>query len=218
MLKISFPSWLIEICLLQLSSPLELKNIVLLEPGDLSFSGTKSLAQFNVKSYNFKVLENGSRVHVEIYLQRIFYYHLTNTYIPTISLLFIAEVTLYFEESQTELSVGLSLTIMLVMYTMYQSINEPLTKTAYLKMIDYWLLFCLLFPFVIFMIEIYWLLSKKKTETYSMTNKGWFSSGLVKKIQTREVIQYLVPSLTCLFIGLYVMTAAILYNGYIYNF
>jgi hypothetical protein len=185
----------------------------------LSFTGTKSLTQFTVKSYNFKVFDNRSRVHVEIYLQRIFYYHLTNTYIPTICLLFIAEITLYFEDSQTELAIGFSLTIMLVMYTMYQSINESLTKTAYLKMIDYWLLFCLLFPFVIFMIEIYWLLGKNKDVAVEpMTGKSWVFSDLAKKIQRRQFIQYLVPALTCLFIGLYVMSAAILYNGYNYNF
>ena len=101
---------------------------------------------------------------------------------------------------------------------MYQSINESLTKTAYLKMIDYWLIFCLLFPFVIFMIEIYWLLGKNKVVTEPMTGKSWIFSDLVKKIQRRQFIQYLVPALTCLFIGLYVMAAAILYNGYNYNF
>ncbi len=73
-------------------------------------------------------------------------------------------MTLFFEESQTELAIGFALTIMLVMYTMYQSINETLPKTAYLKYIDYWLLFCLLIPIAIFLIEIIWLLDKKKKE------------------------------------------------------
>jgi len=45
-----------------------------------------------------------------------------------LSWLVIAEVTLFFDEASTELAVGLTLTIMLVMYTMYQSINESLTR------------------------------------------------------------------------------------------
>ncbi len=40
-----------------------------------------------------------------------------------------------------------------------QSISHSLPKTAYLKMIDIWLMFCLLIPFGIFMIEIVWQLN-----------------------------------------------------------
>jgi hypothetical protein len=97
------------------------------------------------------------------------------------TLLIISMVTLKFDESKTEMSVGLSLTIMLVMYTMYQSISDSLIKTAYLKMIDYWLLFCLLMPFVIFMIEIYWMLTSKNTMDANETSKGWISNEKTKK-------------------------------------
>ncbi len=55
---------------------------------------------------------------------------------------------------------GFSLTIMIVMYTMYQSISADILKTAYLKMIDVWLIFCLSVPFVVFMIQISWKLTK----------------------------------------------------------
>jgi large-conductance mechanosensitive channel len=43
-----------------------------------------------------------------------------------------------------------------VMYTMYQGISASLPKTAYLKFIDAWVFFCLLIPFVVFLIEVYW--------------------------------------------------------------
>jgi len=36
------------------------------------------------------------------------------------SLLVISELTLFFDEDRTEMAIGLSLTIMLVMYTLYQ--------------------------------------------------------------------------------------------------
>ncbi len=166
------------------------------------------LTQFEVKSYSFIVHDNGSRVNVEITLQRVFSYHVTNTFIPTTSLLVIVEVTLFFKESQTEFAIGLSLTIMLVMYTLYQSINEPLTKTAYLKMIDYWLLFCLLVPFGIFLIEIFWLL-KKEMEA-DTPNKSWFSFK-IGKTQSRRIIQLLVPTITGLFIVAYIMVAIFIY-------
>ena len=123
------------------------------------------------------------------------------TCVSIYSLLVIAEVTLYFDKSQEELAISLTLTIMLVMYTMYQSINESLVKTAYLKMIDFWLLFCLLVPFTIFMIEIFWLL--RRTEVNLKTENK--ENG--KKWSSRRIIQILVPSLTCIFIIIYFASA-----------
>ena len=153
------------------------------------------LTQFNVISHSFITQNDSSRVSVEIVLQRIFSYHLTNTFIPTSSLLLLVEVTLYFNKSQTELAISLTLTIMLDMYTLYQSITEPLTKTAYLKMIDYWLLFCLLTPFAIFMIEINWLLQKTKRFRCLFPFR----------------FQFLVPLLSSIFILCYFITASVIY-------
>jgi hypothetical protein len=47
-----------------------------------------------------------------------------------------------------------SLTSMLVMYTLYQSVAGSLPQTAYLKMIDIWLLFGLIMPFVVFLCQV----------------------------------------------------------------
>ncbi len=37
-------------------------------------------------------------------------------------------------------------------------------KTAYLKLIDIWLIFCLVVPFVTFIIQIYWELQRAKRD------------------------------------------------------
>jgi hypothetical protein len=137
----------------QIILPEELKNSLVLFPGNLQYNISKVLTQFYLRESTITALNNQSEINVAINLKRIFSYHLTNTYMPTTTLLIIAEITLHFDEDKTEVAIGLSLTIMLVMYTMYQSISDSLIKTAYLKMIDYWLLFCLLMPFVIFMIN-----------------------------------------------------------------
>ena len=118
----------------------------------------------------------------------------------------IVEVTLFFGDLDLDMGIGLSLTVMLVMYTMYQSINESLVKTAYLKMIDFWLLFCLLVPFTIFMIEIFWLL--RRTEVNLKTENNWTEEN-GKKWSSRRIIKILVPSLTCIFIIIYFASAFI---------
>jgi hypothetical protein len=116
--------------------PGDLIGSIALLPDNLTFRGSRTLSQFNILDTNFNLNKDDSRLHVDIKLKRIISYHLTNTYLPTITLLIITEITLQFDDSKTELAAGLSLTIMLVMYTMYQSISESLVKTAYLKMID----------------------------------------------------------------------------------
>lgn len=194
-----------------MTSPVDLRKIPFLVPDKLSFNGSQALSQFNILSYSFNPNEKSSRLSVEIVLQRIFSYHLTNTFIPTTSLLVIVEVTLYFEESQTEFAIGLSLTIMLVMYTLYQSINESMTKTAYLKMIDYWLLFCLLIPFVIFLIEIYWLLHQNNKIQAISSNQ---SSKICKKTSiSRKTIQFFVSGITSIFIATYILIAVLVYQN-----
>jgi hypothetical protein len=121
-----------------------------------------SLIQFDVISSEFKSFENGSLVQVELKFQRKVMYHLANTFLPTISLIIIIEITLFFDNAKLDMAVNLSLTIMLVMYTFYQSLSQTLPKTAYMKFIDYWLIFCLLAPFLIFIIESLWNLEHGK--------------------------------------------------------
>ena len=41
-----------------------------------------------------------------------------------------------------------NLTVMLVLVTMFLSVSESLPKTSYIKMIDIWLVFSLLIPFL----------------------------------------------------------------------
>lgn len=76
------------------------------------------------------------------------------TFLPTVCLVVIAEMTLFIDASHFEATIMVALTSMLVMYTLYQSISATLPQTAYLKMIDYWLLGGLIIPFIVFNILI----------------------------------------------------------------
>ncbi len=96
---------------------------------------------------------------------------------------------------------------MLVMYTMYQSISQVLVKTAYLKMIDYWLLFCLLMPFVIFMIEIYWLLGQ--TQKLSQSTKGWIKNENAH-MYSRKLIRKITYFASGLFVTVYAFIAILM--------
>ena len=47
-----------------------------------------------------------------------------------------------------EATVVMNLTVMLVLVTMFISVSENLPKTSYIKMIDVWLVFVLIVPFL----------------------------------------------------------------------
>jgi hypothetical protein len=162
-----------------------------------------SLMQFDVTNSTFTAIKNASMVQVELKFQRKIMYHLANTFLPTISLLVLVEITLFFDRSKLDMAVTLSLTIMLVIYTLYQSISQTIPKTAYLKLIDYWLIFCLLAPFVIFIIESGWYLDQaKKSKAIIHPLKGWMNNVQLHKQNLdsgRKPIQLIVLGSTAIF-------------------
>ena len=91
---------------------------------------------------------------VYIKLRRRLSFHIFNTYIPSFCLLIIAVFTLFIDESHFEATIMVTLTSMLVIYTLYQSITANLPQTSYMKMIDVWIATCLIVPFIIIAIHI----------------------------------------------------------------
>ena len=76
-------------------------------------------------------------------------------YTPTILLNVIGHSTNYFKSFFFEAVVTVNLTCMLVLTTMFISISNDLPTTAYLKMMDYWLIFNLLLPFIEVLLHTY---------------------------------------------------------------
>jgi hypothetical protein len=138
-------------------------------------------------------------------------YHITNTYLPTLTLLIIAELTLFFNESHLQVALGFSLTIMLVMYTMYQGVSQSLPKTAFLMFIDYWLIFCLIVPFVVFLVEIAW----EFDHTKKLERASKILSRKQKKIRIpyQGLVQLIVLGATLVFIFIYSTLAIFHYQS-----
>ena len=141
-----------------------LSDELVLVPARIKYHGPKSLLELDVE--NIDIVSNGpGGISVEIHLKRKYFYHLATTYFPTLCLLFIIELLLFIPEEHFEAIIMVSLTIMLVMYTLYQSILGTLPQTSYLKMIDIWLMSCTTIPFLVFVIEVFSKISKYSKET-----------------------------------------------------
>jgi hypothetical protein len=114
-----------------------------------------------------------------------------------------------------DLAIGLSLTIMLVMYTMYQSISQVLPATAYLKFIDVWLIFCLLVPFVVFIIQVFLkmekpiLETKRQIKTRKLVERT--QKNVVGKDCIRKLVLFIVPFFTIFFVLCYSLVAVYFY-------
>ena len=105
----------------------------------------KDLIMFTIT--NLKLEKKEEEVHMVINLKRKIQTEMLTTYLPTLLLLAISYATIYFKPEYFEASLTVNLTIMLVMTTIFTSKIQELPPTSDTKMIDFWLIFCLLVPF-----------------------------------------------------------------------
>ena len=87
-------------------------------------------------------------VYMALKLKRMVVTELVTTYLPTILLLLITFTTIFFDKDLFGDAIAVNLTIMLVMTTIFTSKIEELPPTSDMKMIDIWLIFCLVVPFL----------------------------------------------------------------------
>ena len=97
---------------------------------------------------NLTLNEKDNMVSMAIMLKRKVVTELMTTYLPTILLLLITYTTVFFEKELFGDVIAVNLTIMLVMTTIFTSKIEELPPTSDMKMIDIWLIFCLVVPFL----------------------------------------------------------------------
>ena len=126
------------------------QDLVDLSVGNLEYSGPLDLTQYYIKKKTFleRTDEKGMKiVFVDIYLGRRLLSMILTVFAPTIILNIVGHSSNYFKEFFFEAVISLNVTVMLVLTTMFISVSESLPKTAYIKMIDIWLLFNLIKPF-----------------------------------------------------------------------
>ena len=118
----------------------------------VTYSGPVEMLQYSVINWEMEEVEGGLKVMMS--LQRRFHHHLFTTFIPTFCLMLVCQSTLYFNREHFKTTAGVTVTTMLVMYTLYQAVSHKLPPTAYIKMIDVWLIFGLILPFCVFFLLV----------------------------------------------------------------
>ena len=156
-------------CTIQLRVPSKQEEWVSVRAERLSYVGKVELQQFSVGKIflrNMKINKEDNAVFVMTFHRKISY-HMFSTYLPTITIFTVSLLTLRVPIEHFEASIMVQLTSMLVMYTLFQATAGSLPKvshhkitslapqTAYIKMIDGWLLYGLLLPFFGFLLTVF---------------------------------------------------------------
>jgi hypothetical protein len=78
------------------------------------------------------------------------------TYLPTLLICLVSFSTNYFKAMFFEASVTVNLTSLLVLTTLFISVSNSLPNTAYIKMIDIWLIFNLVGFKILLFRALFW--------------------------------------------------------------
>ncbi len=146
-------------CYMVFTLPARLENLLEFELTDIDYQGSEHLTQYVVNDYfivnttdvDLVDLPEGSARSsqmIKFILKRRFTYQIITVYIPTLCLMIIIHTGLYYPKVYFEGSVMVGLTGMLTMTTLSLSISNNLPPTNYIKLIDVWMLFGMIMPFV----------------------------------------------------------------------
>ena len=126
------------------------KETMTLNPKDLKMLAFQDLSLFHIEQWDLDFTNKAypdRGIQVNISLKRKIMSEMMTTYLPSALLMMITFATTFFKPIYFEAALTVNLTNMLVMAIIFISVMERLPTTSYLKMIDYWLIFCQLVPF-----------------------------------------------------------------------
>ena len=190
-----------QICTLELEVIPSKRSVVELIPEKCQIKEDIQLTQFEIVGIDTRKAPNNYTFACEIVLKRNPAFHIVSTYLPTLTLMMMALGTLFIDESHIEATIMVAMTSMLVMFTLHQNVQSSVPYTAYLKFVDYWLIFGTILPFVVFIVEIAWELGMGDKKTQNQVQR------LNEKNYYKIVPMIGLPFLTFLFVICYTFIA-----------
>ncbi|KAK8752214.1 hypothetical protein OTU49_012524, partial [Cherax quadricarinatus] len=142
----------VQECYMQLRITSATKSFLVFETQQsvVNISANKLLLEYEVGMVT--LLHGSSRmyseVRVRVPLTRRSGYAILTIYIPTLVLLVVSYITLFFRPTIFDTRMMSALTVQLVIATLFSQVSASLPKTSYFKMVDVWLLFCIAITFL----------------------------------------------------------------------
>ncbi|CAL4106943.1 unnamed protein product, partial [Meganyctiphanes norvegica] len=109
------------------------------------YSGNRRLNAFEITEVGVYVrsYDEDDVVEINFTLVRLPMHVLVVTFVPSLMILAIGYATLYLENSLQQDRLTVSLSSLLVLYTLFNQTSSILPKTSYVTMVDFWFLFCI---------------------------------------------------------------------------
>ena len=126
-------------------------GVVMVVPQTLTMESHTLLTQYVIRNWTLGYVNQTDAslgIMVELVLRRRIMNAVLTIYLPTILVLCIVYATNYFKDFFFEAVVTVNLTSLLVLTTLFISVSDSLPKTAYVKMVDIWLIFAQLVPWL----------------------------------------------------------------------
>ena len=180
-----------QTCRIILTVPKKYEKHIKLVTGSVDVDQDMRISQFELQNVSLVTYKQHKSIECVFTLKRnVAVYHIYSTFLPTTLILIMSLASLYINEDHFEATIMVSLTCMLVLYTLLQSIMTGMPVTQYVNLMAIWLAFNLAIPFLVFMTIISWEFMKRRI--------GF--QGNAKKDVCKVVMQCLLPSISILFV------------------
>ncbi|XP_042236818.1 uncharacterized protein LOC121876027 [Homarus americanus] len=146
-----------QLCTIDLTFPPDYKGNVkfAVNNTNIIYTGKKKLSLFVVENVKLSGKSSESLVVVEYQLNRRQGVILLTTFLPSFLLLSISWATLFIRIEDLNVRAVMSLTTLLVLYTLFSNLSSSLPKTAEIKLIDVWFIFIISLLFSNIMAHIF---------------------------------------------------------------
>ncbi|XP_047477381.1 gamma-aminobutyric acid receptor subunit pi-like [Penaeus chinensis] len=127
------------------------------EGSQVQYLGNPLLLEYRLGTFTIlskSQLMDDTILWVSIPMTRLVGYAVISIYLPSLIMLIIGYLTLFFVNDNFEVRVMTALTTLLVMATLFTQVSSSLPKTSYFKLVDVWLLFCIFSTFLIIVFHI----------------------------------------------------------------
>ena len=147
-----------QVCSMTISVTEDLNDFITIEADGHENLGPVELTQYFIRNTEMNINligDNQQAVIFKVTLGRRLLGTILTVFLPTILMNVVGHAANYFKPFFFEAVVSVNLTVMLVLTTMFINLSSQLPKTSYVKMIDIWLIFNLIIPFVEVLLHTY---------------------------------------------------------------
>lgn len=159
-----------------------------LSQGTVNYTGPHELATFNVEKVQFAPTSDEHQLTAEFTLRRRQGVVLLSTFLPSALLLAVSWATLFVKLEALNVRAVMSLTTLLVLYTLFANMSRSLPTAASIKLIDIWFFFIIFLLFSNIMVHIFAERLGREESAVKVEPKGRFQAWQARQPPAEKLL------------------------------